>query len=224
MTQHNSVENASNVSFIGKKVLLTCSILLQNKWWGINLGNNAINWLWTCIFKQPDLTLNLFSRWRMCIFFYHLLIPNPIHGQWMDVSIILYFVKCDQIELEADWILCISGRLYLFIFSRSGALVLNPWVSSGHITKPTQFGSKAGRLCSYETQNLMSMNNEYYSTCWWQNRLPVIRSMKALFSREHCLTESLDSHNTWILHRNFLNSVNCQIMTKTSHHILYEIF
>lgn len=108
-----SVENASKASFHWKKVLLTCWIPLQNKQRGINLGNNVINWLWTCIFKQPDLTLNLFSWCRMCIFFYHLLIPNPIHGQWMEVSIILYFVKCDQTELEADCIMCISVQLFL---------------------------------------------------------------------------------------------------------------
>lgn len=34
--------------------------------------------------------------------FSHLLIPNPFHGKRMEVSIIVYFVKCDQIKLEAE--------------------------------------------------------------------------------------------------------------------------
>ena len=35
----------------------------------------------------------------------------------MEVSIIVYFVKCDQIKLEAEWILCIRMLVGFFSFS-----------------------------------------------------------------------------------------------------------
>lgn len=44
---------------------------------------------------------SLFMRENVLIFS-HLLIPNPIHGKRMEVSIIVYFVKCDQIKLQAE--------------------------------------------------------------------------------------------------------------------------
>ena len=41
----------------------------------------------------------------------------------------------------------------------------------------------------------MSMNNEYYSTCWWLSRVPVIKSAKALLSNENArrLRKATDS-------------------------------
>lgn len=73
-------------------------------------------------------------------FFSHLLIPKPIHGR-MEVSETLQFVKCDQIKPKAEfngWIL----RICMLLFSEVVSRFLNPQVSSGHITKPTQFGSE----------------------------------------------------------------------------------
>lgn len=127
----------------------------------------------------------------MRTFFSHLLIPNPIHGKRMEVSIILYFVKCDQIKLEAEWI----ARIYKLVFQKWCPGFKSPSLKWAH-HKTNTVWQQAGSLCSYEAQNLMSMNNEYYSTCWWLSRLPVIRSMKALFSREHSLSHwMMDSHD-----------------------------
>lgn len=49
---------------------------------------------------------SLFIRENVHIFS-RLLIPNPIQGERMEVSIIVCFVKCDQIKLEAEYILCV---------------------------------------------------------------------------------------------------------------------
>lgn len=169
-----------------KKVLLTSSIPLQNKWWGIEYGK-----------KYDQLTMNmhiqtarfesksLFMGENVHVFSSHLLIPNPIQGKRMEVSIIVYFVKFDQIKLEwTEWILCIS----MLVFQKWCPGFKSPSLKWAH-HKTNTFWQQAGSLCSYEAQNLMSMNNEYYSTCWWLSRLPVIRSMKALFSREHSLSD-----------------------------------
>lgn len=153
----------------------------------------------------------------MCTFFSHLLIPNPIHGKRMEVSIIVYFVKCDQIKLEAEWIPCIC----MLVFQKWCPGFKSPSLKWAH-HKTNTVWQQAGSLCSYEAQNLMSMNNEYYSTCWWLSRLPVIRSMKALFSREHSLSHwMMDSHHPWILltGNNFSNAANQQMATDKSHHI-----
>lgn len=94
-----------------------------------------------CIFRQ---TPNLLSRGSKCTFFFplslssHLLIPNPIHQEWRWVKI-AYFVKCDQFEprIHRTPSVCFRTR-----FSEVVSRFLNPQVSSGHITKPTQFGSE----------------------------------------------------------------------------------
>lgn len=172
--------------------------------------------------KQAELTPNLLSWGSMCTFFSHLLIPNPIHGKRMEVSIIVYFVKCDQIKLEAEWILCIC----MLVFQKWCPGFKSPSLKWAH-HKTNTVWQQAGSLCSYEAQNLMSMNNEYYSTCWWLSRLPVIRSMKALFSREHSLSNwMMDSHHPPILHtgNNFSNAANQQMATDTSHHISTESY
>lgn len=120
-----------------------------------------------------------------------LLIPNPFHGKRMEVSIIVYFVKWDQIKLEAEWILCICT----LVFQECCPGFKSPSLKWAH-HKTNTVWQQAGSLCAYEAQNLMSMNNEYYSTCWWLSRLPVIRSMKALFSRERSLSRWMtDSHH-----------------------------
>lgn len=114
----------------------------------------------------------------------------------MEVSILVYFVKCDQIKLEAEWILCIC----MLVFQKWCPGFKSPSLKWAH-HKTNTVWQQAGSLFSYEAQNLMSMNNEYYSTCWWLSRLPVIRSMKALFSREHSVSHwMMDSHHPQILH------------------------
>lgn len=105
-----------------------------------------------------------------------------------------YFVQCNKTELRAEFkelIQCVCMLflfIYLFIFSQKWCpRFKSPSPKWAH-HKTNTVWQRAGSLCSYEAQNLMSMNNEYYSTCWWLSRLPVIRSMKALFSRERSLS------------------------------------
>lgn len=79
-----------------KKVLLTCSISSQNKWWGAEKK------------KYEQLTRNMhIQTGRLQISFHggisafsssHLLIPNPIREEWRWVKLCI-FVKCDQIEV-----------------------------------------------------------------------------------------------------------------------------
>lgn len=90
-------------------------------------------------------------------------------------------------------------------FFRSGVPVFkSPSLKWAH-HKTNTVWQRAGSLCSYEAQNLMSMNNEYYSTCWWLSRVPVIRSMKALLSREHSLSRwIMDIRRSDIMERTFL--------------------
>lgn len=131
----------------------------------------------------------------------------------MEVSIIAYFVKCGQIKLEAEWILCFC----VLFFQKWCPGFKSPSLKWAH-HKTNTVWQQAGSLCSYEAQNLMSMNNEYYSTCRWLSRLPVIRSMKSLFSREHSLSRwMMDSHHPLILHsgNNFSNAANQQVPTDT---------
>lgn len=132
----------------------------------------------------------------------------------MEVSIIVYFVKCDQIKLEAEWILCI--RMLVFFFQKWCPGFKSPSLKWAH-HKTNTLWQQAGSLCSYEAQNLMSMNNEYYSTCWWLSRLPVIRSMKALFSRERSLSRwMMDSHHPRTGNNFFSDAANQQMATDTS--------
>lgn len=138
----------------------------------------------------------------------------------IEVSKIVYFGKRDKIELKAEfteWILCIC----MLAFQKWCPGFKSPSLKWAH-HKTNTVWQRAGSRCSYEAQNLMSMNNEYYSTCWWLSRLPVIRSMKALFSREHSLSHwMMDSHHRQILHtgNNFSNAENQQMVTDKLHHI-----
>lgn len=156
---------------------------------------NTINELWIFICKKPEYdSKSLFMGGRRVgagTFLSCLLIPNPFHGKRMEVSIIVYFVKWDQIKLEAEWILCICT----LVFQECCPGFKSPSLKWAH-HKTNTVWQQAGSLCAYEAQNLMSMNNEYYSTCWWLSRLPVIRSMKALFSRERSPSRWMtDSHH-----------------------------
>lgn len=72
--------------------------------------------------------------------------------------------------------------------------------------KKPRVWQRAGSLCSYEAQNLMSMNNEYYSTCWWLSRMPVIRSAKALFSWENACRLSEVTESPLLRARNCFRS------------------
>lgn len=154
----------------------------------------------------------------------HLLIPNPIHGKRMEVRIIVYFVKCDQIKLEAEWILCIC----MLVFQKWCPGFKSPSLKWAH-HKTNTVWQQAGSLCSYEAQNLMSMNNEYYSTCWWLSRLPVIRPMKALFSREHSLSRWItDSHQPRIhtafpTRWTFSNAENQQTPMNRSQNVRWDV-
>lgn len=203
--QHGAFKMLQKAPFIERGFVDTISS--QNKWWGVEKKKNTIDERRICIFRQ---TPNLLSRGSKCTFFFplslslssHLLIPNPIHEEWRWAKIV-YFVKCDQFEARIHRVgVCVLPRS-LF---RSGVPVFkSPSLKWAH-HKTNTVWQRAGSLCSYEAQNLMSMNNEYYSTCWWLSRLPVIRSMKALLSRERSLSRwIMDIRRSDIMERTFIH-------------------
>lgn len=56
-------------------------------------------------------------------------------------------------------------RFFFRLFFRSSVLISkSPSLKWAH-HKTNTVWQQAGSLCSHEAQNLMSMNNEYYSTC-----------------------------------------------------------
>lgn len=195
--QHWMFWKASKMPFLEKGFVDTISF--QNKWWGAEKKKKKK--------KDDQLTKNMHIQtdWLQISFHggvsaqfsSHLLIPKPIHGR-VEVSETLQFVKCDQIKQK--WNSVNEFCVFACYFFRSGVPVFkSPSLKWAH-HKTNTVWQRAGSLCSYEAQNLMSMNNEYHSTCWWLSRLPVIRSMKALFSREHSLSCCMmDPHHRQIL-------------------------
>lgn len=181
---------------------------------------NMISELWICIFIKKLNGLQIYLHGGEWAFFFLSINSKSYSQQWMEVSIIVYFVKCDQIKLEAGWILGVC----MLVFQKWCPGFKPPSLKWAH-HKTNTFWQQAGSLCSHEAQNLMSMNNEYYSTCWWLSRLPVIRSMKALFSREHSLSHWMtDSHHPRLLHtgNNFSNAAHQQMPADTLHQISAE--
>lgn len=116
-----------------------------------------------------------FHGWG-CSHFFHSFINSKSNSRNGGESNRAFWVKSGKLP---KWILCVcmqvSQKWCPGFKSRS-----LKWAH--HKKKKPRVWHRAGSLCSYEAQNLMSMNNEYYSTCWWLSGMPVIRSAKALFS------------------------------------------
>lgn len=185
--QHGVFKTLQKAAFIERGFVDTISS--QNKWWGVEKKKNHDRRTANMHIQTP----NLLSRGSKCTFFFSLSLSLPLltfinsksYSRRMEVSENCVFCQMWSIWTEDSQ----NGVCVLpHSFFRSGVPVFkSPSLKWAH-HKTNTVWQRAGSLCSYEAQNLMSMNNEYYSTCWWLSRLPVIRSMKALLSREHSLS------------------------------------
>lgn len=180
------------------KVFLTSSIALKNKWWGIRAWQKKK-------YHQLTVIMHIQTARIDC--------KSLFMGENAHISLTFINSKTLFMAKEWRWVFCILSNViklnwkqnefrvficwvfFLFFFQKWCPGFKSPSLKWAH-HKTNTVWQQAGSLCSYEAQNLMSMNNEYYSTCWWLSRLPVIRSMKALFSREHSLSRwMMDSHD-----------------------------
>lgn len=192
------LERFEKAPFI-ERGLFVDTIFPQNKWWGAVKRKKKKLWA-TNMHIHTGSEISFHGGGSQCFFLLflptsHLLIPKSHSRKNGGERKIVYFVKRYPFRAEDFAVrrLCVSSIL---LFRSAVPVFKSPppphQVSSGHITKTNTVWQRAGSLCSYEAQNLMSMNNEYHSTCWWLSRLPVIRSMKALLS-------SLRSLSRWIM-------------------------